>query len=204
MSKTHDKQHNTLIKKGPIRKGTCEDNPGTETYKNIKEYRKKIREYQSQLEYMLVTSRFSTETLLENEASRARNPQAGCMYGCPVSITEKIEQDKILFVLEMNNTTNKIAGIGMIKNHAICDKYKVYFNMSYNRYVYIGKYRISRETMTEEEEEIMRVFDVVCFKGAGNMKRGHGITAFPIEILFKCSKTKDLVDFVREMFIKRM
>jgi hypothetical protein len=180
------------------------NNPNTETYQTAREYRKKIREYQSTLECMIVTSRFSTDTLLQNAEFRARNNEVGCMYGCPVSITQKIEQNKILFVLEMNNTTNKIAGIGMIRNRAVCNKYKVYGNMSYNRYVYIGKYRISRETMTEEEEEIMRVFDVVCFKGAGNMKRGHGILAFPIEILFKCSKTKDLVEFVKQMFVRRM
>jgi hypothetical protein len=57
--------------------------------------------------------------------------------------------------------------------------------------------------MTEEEEEIMKVFDTVCFKGASNMKRGQGITAFPIELLYRVSKTKDLVEFVRQMFISR-
>jgi len=178
--------------------------PEPETYQTVKEYRKKIQEYWLQLECMLVTSRFNTNTLLENAAFRSRNPKVGCVYSCPIPITKKIPQNKRLYVLEMNNTTNKIAGIGMINNRPIRDKYKVYYNMSYNRYVYIGRRRISRETMTDEEEEIMRVFDVVCFKGAGNMKRGHGITAFPIEILFKCSKTKDLVEFVRQMFDSRI
>lgn len=181
-----------------------ENDQKEETYQTMKEYRKKIQEYRNALEYMLVTTRFSTETLLENTAFRSRNTKVGCVYCCPAPITHKIPENKTLFVLEMNNSANKIAGIGMIKNRAICDKYKVHDHMSYNRFVYMGKYRISRETMTEEEEEIMRVFDTICFKGSGNMKRGHGITAFPIELLFKCSKTRDLVEFVRQMFARRI
>jgi aconitase A len=109
----------------------------------------------------------------------------------------------VLFVLEMNNTTNKIVGVGMVKNQAICNKYKVYYNISYNRYVYLGRKRISREDMTEEEEEIMKVFDTMCFKGASNMKRGQGLTTFPVELLYKVSKIKDLVDFVTHMFKRR-
>ena len=49
----------------------------------------------------------------------------------------------------------------------------------------------------------MKVFDRFCFTGAKNLKRGKGITAFPIEILYKCSKHMDLVEFVRNMFKKR-
>lgn len=174
------------------------------TFHTEKEYREKIKEYRSQLKHMLVTTRFSTETLLENEAFRKRNPKVGCVYCCPTQISTKIPKDMILFVMEMNNTINKITGIGMVKNHAICNKYKVYYNVSYNRYVYMGANRISRESMTEEEEEIMKVFDMVCFKGAGNMKRGQGITAFPVELLYRVSTTKDLVDFVKKMFKSRM
>jgi hypothetical protein len=174
-----------------------------EIFKTEKEYRIKVNEYRKQLKYMIVTTRFSTDTLLENEVFRQRNPAAGCVYCAPTSITHKIPADMVLFVLEMNNTINKIVGIGMVKNQAVCNKYKVYYNISYNRYVYLGKKRISREDMTEEEEEIMKVFDTICFKGASNMKRGQGITAFPVELLYRVSKTKDLVDFVKHMFKQR-
>lgn len=174
-----------------------------ETFQTEKEYRTKIKEYREKLKYMLVTTRFNTDTLLENAAFRQRNPKVGCVYCCPTSITRKIPEDMVLFVLEMNNSTNKIVAIGMVKNHAICDKYKVYYNVSYNRFVYLGTKRISRENMTEEEEEIMKVFDILCFKGASNMKRGQGITAFPMDMLYRVSKTKDLVEFVKQMFTRR-
>jgi hypothetical protein len=176
-----------------------------ETFQTEKEYRKKVNEYRSSLKSMLVTTRFSTETLLENAEFRQQNPKVGCVYCCPAPISQKIPQNMVLYVMEMNNTINKIVAIGMVKNSAIRGKYKVYQHSSYNSFVYLGKIpRITRENMTDEEEEIMKVFDTLCFKGASNMKRGHGITAFPVELLYRVSKTKDLVDFVKQMFMRRM
>jgi len=175
-----------------------------EIYESRKEYRMKLRQYVSQLKNRIVTTRFNRETMLENAAFREKNPRIGCIYCCPIPITEKIIPDTVLFVLEMNNSTNRIEGIGLIKNRPICNKYKVYVNISYNQCVYMGTIRISRTEMTEEEEEMMKVFDILCFKGASNMKRGQGITAFPIEVLYRCMKTRDLVEFVRQMFVKRM
>jgi|LauGreDrversion4_2_1035121.scaffolds.fasta_scaffold256717_3 hypothetical protein len=174
-----------------------------EVFNTMKEYRKHIREYRAGLKQMLGTSRFSDATLSENAAFRSRNRSVGCVYCCPAPITRQIPQDMVVFVLEMNNTVNRIAGIGMIKNRAIVNKYKVYDNNSYNRHVYMGKMRISREEMTEEEDRMMRVFDTLCFKGAKNMKRGQGITLFPIETLYKCSKHIDLVEYIRQMFVSR-
>jgi hypothetical protein len=109
-----------------------------------------------------------------------------------------------MFVLEMNNDTNKIIGVGMIRNHAICSKYHVYENGTYNRYAYSGKYRIDRSEMAEEEEVIMQAFDILCFTGNRHMKRGQGLKSFPVDILYKCSKVVDLVKFISEMFKKRI
>jgi hypothetical protein len=58
--------------------------------------------------------------------------------------------------------------------------------------------------MTEEEENIMRVFDVLCFTGARHMKRLQGIKAFPMDMLYKCSKIMDLLDFITKMFKCRL
>jgi hypothetical protein len=174
-----------------------------ETYRTEKEFRKKIGEYRSQLKNLIVTTRFTNDTLAENESFRQKNTKVGCVYCSPTPISRVIAEDMTLFVLEMNNSTNKISGIGVVKNRAICNKYKVYYNVTYNRYVYMGKNRISRESMTEEEEEMMRVFDAVCFKGKYHMKRGNGITTFPMEVLYRCSAKVDLVEFVRQMFMRR-
>ena len=175
----------------------------SETFQTVKEYRKKLREFEEKYQHVILTSRFSKETFLENKMFRERNPNIGCIYCSSTSISSKISEDKTLFVLEMNNSINRIEGIGMIKNKPIVNKYKVYDYISYNKNTYIGKYRISREDMTEEEEEILKVFDKLCFTGAKNLKRGKGINAFPVEILYKCVKHLDLVEFIRKMFKTR-
>jgi hypothetical protein len=109
-----------------------------------------------------------------------------------------------MFVLEMNNDTNKIIGIGMVRNHPVVNKYSVYSEGNYNRYVFVGKTRIDRSEMDEEEERIMKVFDILCFTGNKHMKRGQGLRLFPVEMLYRCSKKIDLVQFICEMFRKRM
>ena len=103
----------------------------------------------------------------------------------------------------MNNDTNQIIGIGLIQNRPSKNNYRIYSDGNYNRYKYVGHQHIMREDMTEEEEQIMQVFDILCFKGNRHMKRGQGLKAFPIETLFRCSIRMDLVKFVADMFEKR-
>jgi hypothetical protein len=112
--------------------------------------------------------------------------------------------ETIMFVLEMNNDTNKIMGVGMVRNRPIVSKIMVYSNGNYNRYVFIGKTRINRTEMTEEEEQIMKVFDILCFSGNKHMKRGQGLKSFPSDMLYKMSKRLDLVSYIGEMFKKRI
>jgi hypothetical protein len=95
----------------------------------------------------------------------------------------------------------------MVKNKPKINKYNVYENGNYNRYNFVGNYRIDREVMTEEEEIIMKVFDILCFKGNRHMKRGQGLTMFPVDMLYnmlyKSNEKKDLVGFIRNMFKER-
>ena len=104
----------------------------------------------------------------------------------------------------MNNDSNRIMGIGMVRNRAVVNRYIVYMEGNYNRFNFIGKNRIDRSEMTEKEEEVMKAFDILCFTGNKHMKRGQGLKSFPIEMLFNCSKKLDLVDFIREMFKRRI
>ena len=41
-----------------------------------------------------------------------------------------------MFVLAMDNDTNKIVGIGMVRNHEYINKYTVYQNSNYNIDIY--------------------------------------------------------------------
>jgi hypothetical protein len=165
-----------------------------------------ITEFIQNHQKWLMTTRFNQETWEENCRFREKYPKIGCIYPSQEPISENVPADNILFVLEMNNDTNRIVGIGMMKNHSIRNtaKYRVYSNQNYNRYTYLGKQRIDRTDMTEQEETIMKVFDILCFKGSKHMKRLRGIKAFPAYMLFRCKEELDLVAFIVEMFKSRM
>jgi len=167
-------------------------------------HQKNLKDFRSQFRNFLLTSRFNNNTWLENEQYRKTHPKLGCIYCSPDPVCQAIPQESIMFILEMNNDTNKIMGIGLVKNHAYINQYTVYDEGNYNRYVYIGKTRIDREEMSEQEEQIMKVFDILCFTGNRHMKRGQGLKSFPIDMLYRCSKRIDLVKFISEMFKTRL
>jgi len=178
-----------------------EDKQTTNDENRIQRYR--FRQYIKNLHTFIVTTRFNDATWLENMAYRERH-NIKCIYCSPETTANFIPADGIMFVLEMNNDTNRIMGIGMVKNHPICNKHRVYRNGNYNRYVYTSKYRIDRTEMTEMEEKIMQAFDILCFTGNSHMKRGQGFKAFPMIMLFRCLEVIDLVKFVSEMFKNRV
>jgi hypothetical protein len=167
-------------------------------------HQKNLQDYRSQLRNFLLTSRFNNSTWNENVQYRKSHPKLGCIYCCPDPVSQGIPHDSIMFILEMNNDTNKIMGIGLVRNNANINKYNVYEEGNYNRFVYIGKTRIDREEMSDQEEQIMKVFDILCFTGNRHMKRGQGLKSFPIDMLYRCSKRIDLVKFISEMFKTRL
>ena len=166
--------------------------------------KEKFKEFKIAMNKFIMTSRFNNVTWEENVNYREQLNHKGCIYCCPVAVTQKIPYESVMFVLEMNNDTNEIIGIGMVKNRAIRDKYKVYDNRNYNRYVFVGNYRIDRSDMNDDEESVMQLFDRLCFKGNKHMKRGQGLRSFPMELLYELSKKLDLTKFIVDMFKKRM
>jgi hypothetical protein len=96
----------------------------------------------------LVTTRFSNKTWEENNSYRKKNNYIGCIYGSPQEFSPKILYDSIVLIIEMNNSTNQIEGIGLIKNRPLLDKhYLIYSDGNYNRYVYKSKYYIERDVI---------------------------------------------------------
>lgn len=120
-----------------------------------------------------LTTRFTNETLAENLRFRENNHVA-CIYNVIVPISDK-HPYKDLYILEMNNTENKLIGIGVITKK-IWPREPVYSDPSYNRYTYKGYKHIPvselPETMVQELEEKM-------FRGRGHLKRGKSFTQFP-------------------------
>lgn len=167
-------------------------------------HRKNIKNYRNSIRHFIMTSRFNNTTWYENENYRKNHPTIGCIYCSPDPISENIPEESILFVLEMNNDTNQIMGIGMIEKKLSRKQHYVYNENNYNRYIHVGKHRISRETMTFEEERIMKVFDILCFTGNRHLKRGQGLKLFPMDMLYRMSYKLDLVNFIRTMFRERL
>jgi hypothetical protein len=162
--------------------------------------------YRQELTQFLVTTRFSQDTWQENMNYREKHglPSSTCIYATPEMISKQVPDNAIVFVLEMNNDTNSIMGIGMVRNHTYIKQHRVYTNENYNRYSYLGKYHIDRSDMTEQEEMVMKVFDILCFKGSRHMKRLQGIKVFPVDMLYNSSKILDLHKCIREMFKSRL
>lgn len=162
-----------------------------------------LKIFQNEMKQYLLTSRFTNATFEENKQYRIRH-NVPCIYCSPDPITKKIPTEAIVFILEMNNEKNRIEGIGMVRNHPIVNKHNVYQQGNYNRYVFKGKYYISRSEMEFKEEELMQAFDILCFKGNKHMKRGQGLKSFPIEMLYNCKNTLNILKFICNMFKIRM
>lgn len=133
--------------------------------------------------YSIVTGRFNNETRDANYSYRKRRNFA-CMYCCPSELSPKILYDTPVFVIEMNNSTNKIEGIGLIKNRPQTQKYyKVHDDGNTNRYTYIGDYFIDRDTINNINSFLVYVLEIILFKGYTHSKRGAGLTLIPEKVL---------------------
>lgn len=151
----------------------------------------------------IATSRFNNDTWQENCKYRAKiNSPHGCIYGCPLKITPKVPLDSLLFVVEMNNSTNQIEGIGLIRNSVKCDKYyNIYSTHNYNRYVYKSEYRIHRDLIEKYNTDLVKCLEYILFREKTHMKRGSGLKIIP-EKLLKHEKCRniDLQDEIRKIF----
>ena len=110
---------------------------------------------------MLASARFNQKTYREREEFMRRN-NIECIYGTQLKIKPKVALKQLLLVVEMNNETNKIMGIGLIRN-MICDAQDIYEDSNYNRYAYMGKYRVTREQMEEHDKKLVEIFDLILF-----------------------------------------
>jgi hypothetical protein len=124
----------------------------------------------------IVTTRFNNSTWEENCRFRERK-QLGCVYGLPRPITQKIPLNSLVFVVEMNNSTNNIEGIGLVRNILRSEKkQRVYQSDNFNLYSYQGKYRLSRSVLQEKCPKILQILEQLVFTGKTHLKRGTGFT----------------------------
>jgi len=135
------------------------------------------------MDYGILTTRFTTETYMENKRWRENNTSSGCVYMTKTKISNSLSYDKPYFVLEMNNTINKVMGIGIISIKLSQKREKMYNNYYYNLYTYRGSKHVTMENV--EDDEFIELFEKVLFYGKGHMKRGQGMTHFPYKKMTK-------------------
>ena len=178
----------------------------------------------------ILTTRYNEKTLLANRTFLEKSSvKYKCVYSSPVEISEKIPIGSKCIVLEMNNDTNRIIGIGLIEKTECKKKLCVQEWGYYNRVHYAGYFRMDREDLVLpidspnpvvstslsnpvvstslsnlKESQIMEILDALCFKGSGHLKRGKGLTMFPVSYLYSNFERGIDIEFeLREMFNRR-
>ena len=153
--------------------------------------------------FTIATTRFNNDTLETNYAYRKKYGFA-CMYCCPQEMSPTIYYNTLVFVIEMNNQTNKIEGIGLIRNQLVLDKrYNVYSIGDYNRYIYKGDYWISRERLCYYDKELVDIFETILFKGKGHFKRQSGISVVSSLLFEKWEYDEEIIRTdLKNIFIK--
>ena len=149
---------------------------------------------------MIASARFNSKTYHERETYMA-SKKVECIYGVQVKVKPSVPLNTLLFVVEMNNEKNQIEGVGLIRNMISNVSHFIYEDNNYNRYVYEGQYRISREEMEEHDKDIVNVLDLILFKGYTHIKRHSGITIIP-EKLLNCDRVRgmDISERIKQIF----
>jgi hypothetical protein len=147
----------------------------------------------------IMSTRFSNETAVQNAIFREKVKFNGCIYPTPKALPPYIKRQEIVVVLEMNNTTNQIIGVGTLENRPYHKRYKVYEEPSYNRMYYKGKFRVDRSYIEKHIEymSVLKKLETICFKGKDHIKRGRGITSVPPKKMKKLLTKKEVLLFMK-------
>jgi hypothetical protein len=154
---------------------------------------------------LIASTRFSTDTWNENIEYKDKHEIRGTIYCQRIRIKESVPIGAPMYVVEMNNTTNTIFGVGLIKNLVSDDRYyKVYSSRDFNRHIYRGEYRLDRDEMLEMNSKVVDCFEQICFKGKTHLKRLPGISVISDKLLTspRCENV-NLKKELRAMFLQK-
>lgn len=154
--------------------------------------------------FTVCITRYNNQTWNERSAWLAANPDYACIYKSPVAIKPNIPYEAPLFVLEMNNDTNRIMGVGYIVNEIRADRsYRVYGDQNYNRYTYLGRRRVDRSALVSSSKKnaaIIETLERLLFYGARHAKRGQGIHELPAHIRNYPDALATMLGFISRLF----
>ena len=157
----------------------------------------------------VISTRFTTDTYIQLYRYKEQNKLTyNSLYGVNYHMSHNIDKYTYLFILEMNNTINKIMGVGLISNVAIEKNHQIFHNELFNNYIYGSSYHIqliNPDTICNYNtrslnkidhrtiycdtinEEFIEFFENIiiprCFYGKSHLKRGGGFTRFPMKYL---------------------
>lgn len=157
-------------------------------------YFSKYKPSESQINtiFDIYTTRYTSDTFLQNKRFKNNINWDGAFYSTTLQFP-KNTPDKLLFILDMNNTTNKILGVGLLRNKLCKEQhYNVYTNQTFNNFIYKSSFyiplinsedcnqyysNINVEWIKFIEEE----FEARLFYGKSHSKRGGSFMRFPIK-----------------------
>lgn len=157
--------------------------------------------------YDIYTTRYTTQTYFQNQRFKESIKWTGSLYSTMLTFPQNTP-DKMLFILDMNNTTNKIVGIGILLNKLSKDQsINIYDNHSFNNCIYKSKYYIQLIDIHERGKYqnfaeqswidfIENEFVTKLFYGKGHSKRGGSFMCFPRKFL----KEKHII-FILSLFV---
>lgn len=152
--------------------------------------------------FHIACTRFTEQTLMENERYRETRGIT-CIYGSPIPNNEKYSRESYFFVVEMNNTTNRIIGVGLIENKQQKDRTYIIHDMTvsacnYNRYIYKGDRWLARDDLPVE---IVEMFEKILFKGKSHLKRIRGISVVTEKVFTRWEyNQEEMIDRMRAIF----
>uniref|UniRef100_A0A6C0E399 Uncharacterized protein n=1 Tax=viral metagenome TaxID=1070528 RepID=A0A6C0E399_9ZZZZ len=155
--------------------------------------------------FYLASTRFNQSTWNENAKYRREYFIKGAIYGVSIKINEKYPLRSIMFVIEMNNETNNICGIGIIRNSLLLDKkYTIYEENNYNRFIYVGDFWISREEIQGYDSLLVDMLETVLFKGKGHLKRQSGISVISAKSFLNWKYDEnEIKESIKNLFISK-
>lgn len=154
---------------------------------------------------LIASTRFNNETLEQNQKYKEENGITGFIYCQRIRIKEQVPLNSLLYLVEMNNSTNQILGIALIKNAIATDKYyRVYSSSDFNRYIYKADHRFSRDELVVLNLDLVLALEQICFKGKTHLKRIPGISVISDKLLsLPVCKNINFKRELRAMFLQK-
>jgi|UniRef100_A0A6C0IPP3 ribosomal protein L34E len=120
---------------------------------------------------------FDNKTYLENEKWKSRKNFTGCVYGLQQFLPDTIPYESDVFMIDMNNETNQIIGVGLIKKKYIPqNRSRIYENEDFNRFVIKSPFYRNRKFLIDLDKSIVEFLENILFKGYSHLKRTSNMT----------------------------